>query len=140
MTDDELIAIKRELKQVDWSEEAVILGKEQGFRCWYCGRDLLASIEDYDVWQFDHIIPTSKGGPDTIENKAIACKLCNFAKRDFDVEQVAGRIASKEELREYARPHIRQKLQDKREKLSKAKAILRKFKWIHDDRALDKGV
>ena len=50
------------------------------FKCEYCGRDLLASIEDYDAWQLDHVVPTSKEGPDSFENLALCCKACNFMK------------------------------------------------------------
>jgi len=53
------------------------------FKCEYCDRFLLASIEDYDTWQWDHLEPAAKGGSDDEANGVIACKLCNFIKRDF---------------------------------------------------------
>jgi hypothetical protein len=44
--------------------------------CAYCGsaRDL----------EWEHIIPVSRGGPDTIDNMVYACRACNTKKRDRD--------------------------------------------------------
>jgi hypothetical protein len=53
------------------------------FRCEYCGKSFLNSIEDYDTWQWDHLEPVANGGSDDERNGAIACKLCNFMKRAF---------------------------------------------------------
>lgn len=58
-------------------------GLESGFRCEYCNRDLLASFNDYDSWQIDHVIPSSKGGIHEYDNMAVSCKTCNFLKRDY---------------------------------------------------------
>ncbi len=54
------------------------------FRCEYCDRPLLASIEDYDTWQWDHLEPVAKGGSyDDETNGAIACQLCNSMKGTY---------------------------------------------------------
>lgn len=46
---------------------------EEGFEeCIYCGVE-----EDLT---FDHLIPTSKGGPDVISNQVPACQSCNSSK------------------------------------------------------------
>jgi hypothetical protein len=49
---------------------------EGGMVCAYCGegRDL----------QWEHIIPRSRRGPDTIDNMVLACRACNLAKSDRD--------------------------------------------------------
>lgn len=60
-----------------WDEDDVILGIRAGFKCEYCDKDLLASVDNYKEWQKDHIIPKSKGGEDINENIAISCKTCN---------------------------------------------------------------
>ena len=60
-----------------WGENDVILGIRAGFKCEYCDKDLLASVDNYKEWQRDHIIPLSKGGEDINENIAISCKTCN---------------------------------------------------------------
>lgn len=49
------------------------LFRRDGFRCQYCGRkDLQLTI--------DHVIPKSKGGPDSWDNLTTACKPCNTRK------------------------------------------------------------
>ena len=50
----------------------------EGFReCAYCGGS--ADL----TW--DHLIPTSRGGPDTISNQVPACRPCNSSKGGRDV-------------------------------------------------------
>jgi len=45
-------------------------------RCAYCGAE--------GNLQWDHIIPLSRGGPDTIDNQVRACPTCNQSKGDKD--------------------------------------------------------
>ena len=78
MTRDDLIA---ELRSLGWSEEAFEIGLRARFQCEYCDRDLLASLDDYDAWQVDHIVPASREGASHISNYALSCKTCNFLKR-----------------------------------------------------------
>jgi hypothetical protein len=37
-----------------------------------------------DDLQWEHIIPLSRGGPDTIDNMVLACRKCNLAKGTCD--------------------------------------------------------
>ena len=67
---------------LQWNLETARLGARAGFRCEYCGKDLLASVDAYDSWQVDHIVPSSKKGDDHFDNLALACKTCNFMKRN----------------------------------------------------------
>lgn len=60
-----------------WSEETAWLSQRAGHKCEYCGLDFFASVENYKSFQIDHIVPLSKGGTDTNDNKAIACRTCN---------------------------------------------------------------
>ncbi len=64
--------------ELHWPDYQVDVGIRAGFRCEYCGKDLLESYENYDQWQVDHIIPN---GNNALENLALSCKLCNFLKR-----------------------------------------------------------
>jgi len=41
-------------------------------RCEFCGAEGNLS--------WDHLIPTSRGGPDTMENQVLACRSCNSSK------------------------------------------------------------
>lgn len=51
--------------------------KEQGGRCYYCKAELGRASATTD-----HVIPLSKGGPDTFENTVASCEPCNKAKGD----------------------------------------------------------
>lgn len=44
----------------------------EGHRCAYCG--------SVDRLQWEHIVPTSRGGPNTIDNMVLACAPCNRDK------------------------------------------------------------
>lgn len=63
--------------------------QSSNFKCVYCGL-FFDSPVDYDgkkalhngemFLEIDHIIPTSKGGFDTLENKQSLCQKCNNKK------------------------------------------------------------
>lgn len=48
-----------------------------GSVCYLCRRDLL----DAEI-TLDHVVPTSKGGRNNLDNLRIACSDCNNAKGD----------------------------------------------------------
>ena len=41
-----------------------------------------------ETYQFDHIIPTSKGGTNDLSNLGICTRAANFAKNDLDLEEL----------------------------------------------------
>jgi len=49
-----------------------------GWMCAYCARWL--NLNEMTV---DHIIPTLRGGPDTLANTCVCCQACNTRKSDF---------------------------------------------------------
>lgn len=53
--------------------------------CYLTGRP----IDKYDsaTFHFDHIVPRSKGGANTLENLGIACRDANFSKNDLTLEE-----------------------------------------------------
>lgn len=53
-----------------------------GWLCAYCGAVLNA-----ETVTVDHIIPTLRGGPDTIENVTICCRECNASKSNMTAEE-----------------------------------------------------
>jgi hypothetical protein len=77
MTRDEIFEM---LKPWGWSAQALDLGIGADFRCEYCSRDLIASVDDYDAWQIDHIHPRIDER-EAFWNLALSCKTCNFLKR-----------------------------------------------------------
>ena len=49
-------------------------------RCEYCRRYM--EIDGNMFFEIEHIIPSSRGGPTTLENLAYACRRCNSLKSD----------------------------------------------------------
>ena len=58
---------------------------EQNDRCALTGRKL--DIQNTSSWELDHIIPSSKGGNNTLDNCQILCKEANQSKRDLLPEE-----------------------------------------------------
>jgi HNH endonuclease len=57
------------------------------FCCEYCKMDFLDpdQPDNHLHWiGWDHLIPRSKGGPDTVDNLACCCFICNRVKRAYD--------------------------------------------------------
>lgn len=91
-----------------WSESTARLAEHAGYKCEYCGFDLLGSVEAYKLFEVDHIVPQSLSG-DAIEfnNLALSCRHCNFhLKRSWDPRSVAGHYASREQLVLAVKVHI----------------------------------
>ncbi len=59
--------------------------RRAGFRCEYCGANLLLSSDVYFLGaHLDHIAPRGGGGGDGLDNLALACAPCNYLKRRAD--------------------------------------------------------
>lgn len=58
-----------------------LMARDQPFiaepQCFYCKRELT-----WKTITLDHVIPKSRGGPDTVDNLVIACARCNNKKGD----------------------------------------------------------
>lgn len=54
--------------------------QRDGFKCKYCG----LGVNEHNA-QIDHIVPRSKGGSDSLDNLATACRKCNVLKSDRDL-------------------------------------------------------
>ena len=55
-----------------------------GFECQYCGTRISMTTGTRD-----HVIPRSRGGPDTMQNVVTACRACNARKDDRMLGEVA---------------------------------------------------
>jgi len=53
--------------------------------CYLTGRKI--DLSDSKSYHFDHIIPFTKGGENTLENLGLTCKEANKAKDDLSVEE-----------------------------------------------------
>lgn len=59
------------------------LREQQDCKCQYCGQPLDVNIfSDNKIVEIDHIIPFSRCGNDSINNKVLVCAKCNQEKRD----------------------------------------------------------
>lgn len=106
MNDKETI-VKALVDTGKWSESAARRGFRAGFKCAYCDRDLLASVNDYKSWQEDHIVPLSAGGKNEEENIVISCRTCNVnVKAKWNPLTVCGENPSREELIEAVRKYV----------------------------------
>ena len=61
-----------------WSEGSAQICLKAKFRCEYCCKNFLDSVDNYKDIHIEHIEPKSKGGPSTPENMALSCKHCNM--------------------------------------------------------------
>jgi 5-methylcytosine-specific restriction endonuclease McrA len=64
--------------------------ERDGWRCWYCGKELAHSTEWINhkiAPSVDHLLPASRGGGDGIDNLVTACFACNAAKHNLTVEE-----------------------------------------------------
>ena len=90
-----------------WTAEA---GERARYKCEYCDKDMLASVDNYLSWQLDHIIPESAGGDHTLENMALSCRECTVRfKGSWNPAYVAGKDASREELILVVRENVKKK-------------------------------
>lgn len=70
-------------KRRKWS----ILGRDS-FRCAYCGKDLLASLDDLISAGIDHVTPRSAGGTSDPANIVASCMTCNVLKSSTRIGSV----------------------------------------------------
>lgn len=56
--------------------------RRDGWMCAYCGKFLTL-----DMMTVDHVIPTLRGGPDTLANTVISCRECNASKGDMTAKE-----------------------------------------------------
>lgn len=78
-------------------------------RCEYCGRDMRADGDTYQMLSnLDHVTPSRSG---TFENLAVSCCSCNDTKRRQDFSD-GGRITDRDEIIARARVYIAEKRAD----------------------------
>lgn len=115
------------MKTGSWSERQARLGEEFKFHCAYCDKDMISCVDNHSEWQADHIIPTSKGGPDSMDNLALSCRTCNFIKGTWDPsENLPKEKIQKHYLINLARNRISERRQETQKDLELYQAILAK--------------
>ena len=59
------------------------------WHCRFCGQDLLADEQSLRLATIDHLIPTNLGGNNDQDNLVTCCWLCNQAKGDIPIMNIA---------------------------------------------------
>jgi len=68
-------------KREGWASLRLMVFERDDFRCVYCGCDVSADP------QCDHVHPISRGGQNSMDNLATACRPCNSSKGDKTPEE-----------------------------------------------------
>lgn len=76
--------VKTDLHKVPLTRENIY--RRDNHQCVYCGDDNRRSLT------LDHVVPQSKGGPNTWDNLVTACKKCNGEKSDLTLEEYGKEI------------------------------------------------
>lgn len=65
--------------------------KRDNYICQYCGKDGLASLDNWHDCRIDHFIPRKYGGTDDHDNLVTSCSYCNAIKggRRFETQDAA---------------------------------------------------
>ncbi|WP_424539264.1 HNH endonuclease [Sphingopyxis granuli] len=60
------------------------LRARDGDLCWLCGKhlDFKAKPNSSNAWSVEHLIPSSRGGPSTLENLVLCHPPCNRTLKD----------------------------------------------------------
>jgi len=106
----------RSLEADGWHRDTIRVWLRSGCHCAYCGKDMLTDADTFFYGNnIDHLVPLSRGGSEEVENRVLACRACNFLKRDFD-PRLPG-PADRAELIKRARAEIDRKRQVNIERL-----------------------
>lgn len=67
--------------------------------CGICGGEIDYSVRSPhpDSFEVDHIVPLTRGGADTLENKQASHRRCNQKKAAFTVAEMAEAVAAEAE-------------------------------------------
>lgn len=114
------------LRKYNWSSEQVQLAIRAKCKCEYCGKNMLESVDNYKLWQVDHIIPKSSRyeNCEEFENKAIACAQCNKdIKSRWNPASQLGYGKSRDEYIKATKEYITNKRQEKEIELDKIREL-----------------
>ena len=91
-----------------WGVKWATACERAGYRCEYCGKDMLASLDDYRSIETEHIIPRSAGGSEELDNLALSCPVCNSQrfKGRYNPAKDAGEGASRDKLIQAVKEHL----------------------------------
>lgn len=73
------------MKKKTFTKEELLVKIGDKPKCYLSGRDI--DLSKSRTYHLDHILPTSKGGPNTLDNCNIASKEANQSKHDMTLEE-----------------------------------------------------
>ena len=98
---------------MEWADWIIDIAVRASFRCEYCDRDLLASVDAYKEWQHDHIVPQRIKEDNGSNNMALSCRTCNVSfKGKWDPSHGLPDDASRDELVAAVRQYVARKRTD----------------------------
>ena len=62
--------------------------RRDNFMCRYCGKDGLASLDNWHDCTIDHVVPRTHGGSDDETNLVTCCGYCNAIKSERVFESI----------------------------------------------------
>jgi len=87
----------------------------------------LDSVNDYDSWQTDHILPISKKGDNSFDNLASVCKTCNFKKRNWVPKDIDISNLNREEKIQVFKEYIEKKRSPIKRDIDQMKALFEEY-------------
>jgi 5-methylcytosine-specific restriction endonuclease McrA len=87
------------------------------YLCWYCGQQLVPLLQasaHMDKPSVDHVLPTSRGGKDSLDNLVACCFACNAAKHNMTLEEFRCAVELRRAPTHRARLLLRRALADLR--------------------------
>jgi len=77
--------------------ERTMLSEAQNHRCCWCGIRMTEVRDKHNSSTIEHVVPKSRGGPNHIDNYAVACAQCNNKRGDQEVEVFLAKIEMDQE-------------------------------------------
>ena len=115
-------------EEMNWGLWVIDIAVRANFRCEYCDRDLLSSVDAYKEWQHDNIIPQrvdNEEDKDRLSNMALSCRTCNVNfKGKWDQSHGLGENPSREELIQVSRKYVARKRTEAFAEVLKARQIV----------------
>ena len=111
--------------QYRFGAEFFEVGVRARFKCEYCDKDLLVSVDVYEFhWEREHVVPSARGGADEFENLAFSCRTCNQLKRDWNPAEAAPADAIRDDLVRIARDYIQALRAERQTELAEVRRLI----------------